>query len=199
MGAVAADDAVDVASTFLRLDGLALIDGCARAPDGWHVSPRRPPPAPEVALVLALVPAPVPEPWVPAAAALSSPDGEEAMPLLSAPREAGLAAGSEEEDEDDDEDDEDEDAVADAAAISLSSTTTGALHGCTKKDAILSDARIYCKAKHDCDASRTCTTRRESIPDCRRHGCRSLSYCWHTNVTATCYQYVYQVFKRRTD
>ena len=33
-----------------------------------------------------------------------------------------------------------------------SSTTGGALHGCTKEGAILSNGWIHCKAKHDCDA-----------------------------------------------
>ena len=41
----------------------------------------------------------------------------------------------------------------------LSSTTRGALHGCTKNDAILSSGWIYRKAKHDCDALRTSTSK----------------------------------------
>ena len=41
----------------------------------------------------------------------------------------------------------------------LSSTTRGALHGCTKKDAILNSGWIYRKAKHDCDALRISTSK----------------------------------------
>ena len=41
----------------------------------------------------------------------------------------------------------------------LFSTTRGELHGCTKQDAILSNGWIYCKAKHDCDALSTSTSK----------------------------------------